>query len=134
MRTTMRRARRSSRFRIPDKVPDKKPMPFDKEQPFRNLGIRMVNESATAALSVQDVELRLREYSGDQWSAAIVAGAGTVTFPYGGKTHRGTATNSRIPERMPFGVASDPGGHGVFRLVRLAPQLAQDDKEIEASK
>jgi hypothetical protein len=51
-------------FPDPDKVADKKPMPFDKEEPFKNLAIRMVNESATAALSVKDVELTLREYSG----------------------------------------------------------------------
>ena len=40
----------------PDKVTDKKPMPFDKEQPLKNPGIWMVNESATASLSVKDVE------------------------------------------------------------------------------
>jgi 3',5'-cyclic AMP phosphodiesterase CpdA len=51
-------------FPDPEKVVDKKPIPFDKEQPFRNLGIRVVNESATSALSVKDVELTLREYSG----------------------------------------------------------------------
>jgi hypothetical protein len=47
-----------------EKVADTKPIAFDKDQPFRNLGIRVVNESATSALTVRDVELTLREYSG----------------------------------------------------------------------
>jgi hypothetical protein len=51
-------------FPDPEKVADKKPIAFDKEQPFRNLGIRVVNESAATTLSVRDVELTLREYSG----------------------------------------------------------------------
>jgi hypothetical protein len=51
-------------FPDPDKVADKKPNPFDKDHPFKNLGIRMVNETASRSLSVQDVELTLREYSG----------------------------------------------------------------------
>ncbi len=50
-------------FPDPEKVADKKPIAFDKEQPFRNLGIRVVNESAASALTVRDVELTLREYS-----------------------------------------------------------------------
>jgi len=51
-------------FPDPEKVADKKPTPFDQHQPFRNLGIRVVNESAGSALTVKDVELTLREYSG----------------------------------------------------------------------
>jgi hypothetical protein len=51
-------------FPDPEKVADKKPIAFDKEQPFRNLGIRVVNESAASAPTVRDVELTLREYSG----------------------------------------------------------------------
>ena len=51
-------------FPDPDKVADRKPLPFDKDQPFRNLGIRVVNESAARSLSVEDVELTLREYLG----------------------------------------------------------------------
>ena len=51
-------------FRDPEKVADKKTIAFDKDQPFRNLGIRLVAESAGNALSVKDVELTLREYSG----------------------------------------------------------------------
>jgi DNA repair exonuclease SbcCD nuclease subunit len=51
-------------FPDPERVADKKPIAFDRDQPFRNLGIRVVNESATSALTVRDVELTLREYSG----------------------------------------------------------------------
>lgn len=51
-------------FPDPEKVADKKPFPFDKENPFKNLGIRMVNDSSTGSLAVKDVELTLREYSG----------------------------------------------------------------------
>ena len=51
-------------FPDPDKVADKKPFPFDKDNPFKNLGIRVVNETGAGALSVTDVELTLREYSG----------------------------------------------------------------------
>lgn len=55
-------------FPDPEQVAQKKPIPFDKDHPFRNLGIRLVNESpgksATSTLSVQDVELTLREFSG----------------------------------------------------------------------
>jgi len=51
-------------FPDPDKVADKKPNPFDKEQHFRNLGIRVLNEPQSRVLSVKDVELTLREYSG----------------------------------------------------------------------
>lgn len=55
-------------FPDPDKVAQKKPIPFDKDHPFQNLGIRVVrepgNHSSTEPLSVQDVELTLREFSG----------------------------------------------------------------------
>jgi predicted phosphodiesterase len=51
-------------FPDPEKVADKKPFPFDKENPFKNLGIRMVNESGAGVLALKDVELTLREYSG----------------------------------------------------------------------
>ena len=53
-------------FPDPDKVPEKKPLPFDKDHPFRNLGIRVVSEkgyrAAPGSLTVQDVELTLREF------------------------------------------------------------------------
>lgn len=51
-------------FPDPEKVNGvKKPIPFDKEHPFQNLGIRSVNANG-AELSVKDVELTMREYSG----------------------------------------------------------------------
>jgi len=51
-------------FPDPEKVADKKPIAFDKAQPFRNLGIRVVNESAASALTVRDVELTLGSIPG----------------------------------------------------------------------
>ena len=59
-------AARSLIFAFPDPESgvDKKPLPFDKEQPFKNLGIRVVQADGPPALSVNDVELTLREYSG----------------------------------------------------------------------
>jgi hypothetical protein len=54
-------------FPDPEKVADKKPMPFDKDQPFKNLGIRVLSQEktgATPSLNIDDVELSLREYSG----------------------------------------------------------------------
>jgi 3',5'-cyclic AMP phosphodiesterase CpdA len=52
-------------FPDPEKTKDKKPNAFDKEHPFQNLGIRNVDaKGKLAKLSVQDVELTLREYSG----------------------------------------------------------------------
>ena len=51
-------------FPDPDKVNGiKKPFPFDKDRPFQNLGIRSV-ASAAGELSVTDIELTMREYSG----------------------------------------------------------------------
>src|SRR5205823_14173869 len=67
---TQHYAARSLIFAFPDptQVPQKKPIAFDKDQPFKNLGIRLVNEkggrTSTASLAVQDVELTVREYSG----------------------------------------------------------------------
>ena len=45
-------------FPDPEKVADKQPIAFDKDQPFRNLGIRLVNESAANTLG--DVLVGLR--------------------------------------------------------------------------
>lgn len=52
-------------FPDPEKVADKKPVAFDKDHPFRNLGIRLVaeNQPSPGSLSVSDVELSLREFS-----------------------------------------------------------------------
>ena len=55
-------------FPDPEKVPVKSPMQFDKDRPFKNLGIRAVNvngfNSPAGSLEVHDIELTLREYSG----------------------------------------------------------------------
>ncbi len=51
-------------FPDPEKVNGvKKPIPFDKDHPFQNLGIRTVKSNGDE-LAIQDVELTLREYSG----------------------------------------------------------------------
>jgi predicted phosphodiesterase len=56
-------------FPDPEKVTDKKPLPFDKDAPFKNLGIRLVHESfsgkpQTNSIGIEDVELTAREFSG----------------------------------------------------------------------
>jgi 3',5'-cyclic AMP phosphodiesterase CpdA len=56
-------------FPDPEKTPQKKPMPFDKDQPFKNLGIRVVQENSAGkvmggGISIEDVELTAREFSG----------------------------------------------------------------------
>jgi len=58
-------------FPDPDQVEDKKPIPFDKDQPFKNLGLRVVNQAQGRAASVdsvtvKDVELAMNEYSGTE--------------------------------------------------------------------
>jgi 3',5'-cyclic AMP phosphodiesterase CpdA len=64
-------AARSLIFAFPDPAIQgpRKPNPFDKEHPFKNLGIRTVSFNGKAApgtqsLSVQDVELTAREFRG----------------------------------------------------------------------
>jgi hypothetical protein len=64
-------AARSLIFAFPDpaNTPQKKPMPFDKDQPFKNLGIRLVHENgsgkpAASSISIEDVELTAREFMG----------------------------------------------------------------------
>jgi 3',5'-cyclic AMP phosphodiesterase CpdA len=52
-------------FPDPDKVADKKPLPFDKEAPFKNLGLRVISEkSRSEPLNVNDIELSSREFAG----------------------------------------------------------------------
>ena len=58
-------------FPDPDKVEDKKPIPFDKDQPFKNLGLRVVSQTPGRAagvdsVTVKDVELAMNEYSGTE--------------------------------------------------------------------
>ena len=58
-------AARSLIFAFPEPTaPVKKPYPFDKDQPFKHLGIRVVSAAPQRPIAVQDVELTLREYSG----------------------------------------------------------------------
>jgi hypothetical protein len=69
--TTNHYAARSLIFAFPDPatVPDKKPQPFDAQQPFHNLGIREINGNASTPRfrpGIQDVELTLREFSGTE--------------------------------------------------------------------
>jgi hypothetical protein len=56
-------------FPDPEKTGEKKPMLFDKDQPFKNLGIRVVHENVggkpeTNTVAIEDVELTAREFSG----------------------------------------------------------------------
>jgi len=58
-------------FPDPDKVADKKPLPFDKDHPFKNLGLRVVHGGpgvapAPLALGIDEVELALQERSGTE--------------------------------------------------------------------
>jgi hypothetical protein len=60
-------AARSLIFAFPDPqtTGEKKSIPFDKDHPFQNLGLRQVSVPKNADdLAVSDVELTLREYSG----------------------------------------------------------------------
>jgi 3',5'-cyclic AMP phosphodiesterase CpdA len=64
-------AARSLSFAFPDPetTDDKKAIPFDKEQPFRNLGLRVVSRTPGTdadAVRVQDVELAMTELSGTE--------------------------------------------------------------------
>jgi 3',5'-cyclic AMP phosphodiesterase CpdA len=64
----MHYASRSLIFAFPDPATagDKKPLVFDKEKPFRNLGLQSLamKRGARPALRVDDVELTLTEYGG----------------------------------------------------------------------
>jgi 3',5'-cyclic AMP phosphodiesterase CpdA len=63
-------ASRSLIFGFPDPTTsgDKKPVAFDKDNPFRNLGLQLLSEKAGPhqhrVARVDDIELTLREYSG----------------------------------------------------------------------
>jgi predicted phosphodiesterase len=65
--TTKMYAARSLIFAFPDPAGTgpKKPAPFDKAQPFKNLGIRRVNGQANGSdLQIEEVELATAEFSG----------------------------------------------------------------------
>ncbi|HYM61843.1 MAG TPA: metallophosphoesterase [Thermoanaerobaculia bacterium] len=77
-------ASRSLIFGFPDPSGngDKKPMPFDKEKPFRNLGLQRLSERSgqgrRAQLGVDDVELTIREYSGTEGVQQILKSGVTL--------------------------------------------------------
>jgi predicted phosphodiesterase len=65
--TTKMYAARSLIFAFPDPASTlaKKPVPFDKAQPFKNLGIRRINGNADGSdLKIEEVELATAEFSG----------------------------------------------------------------------
>jgi len=57
-------------FPDPETTEDKKAIPFDKGEPFKGLGLRLVDRHpgapGAAALQVRDVELAMSEYSGTE--------------------------------------------------------------------
>jgi hypothetical protein len=57
-------------FPDPEKVEDKKPVAFEKERPFANLGIREVKTAHGIAvphtIGLDDVHISLREFSGTE--------------------------------------------------------------------
>lgn len=55
---------RSLAFAFPDPATegDKKPLPFNKEQPFKNLGLRILDRGKGPRLAARDVELTIREF------------------------------------------------------------------------
>jgi len=60
-------AARSLIFAFPDPstAVEKKPLPFDPQKPFANLGLRVVEQGSLGGRpKVEDVELTLREYAG----------------------------------------------------------------------
>jgi 3',5'-cyclic AMP phosphodiesterase CpdA len=60
-------AARSLIFAFPDPATagPRKPLPFDQQHPFKNLGLRVVNgASGGRRLRVEDIELTMNEYSG----------------------------------------------------------------------
>jgi hypothetical protein len=72
-------AARSLVFAFPDPLQgaDKKPIPFDREHPFRNLGLRVVRAGPgtapqAAAVSSEEVELTMREHSGTEGFAQLL--------------------------------------------------------------
>jgi hypothetical protein len=67
---TQHHAARSLIFAFPDpSTAEKKPLPFNAQQPFRNLGIRTVSGNTAArpfVAGIDDVELSIRELSGTE--------------------------------------------------------------------
>jgi hypothetical protein len=61
-------AARSLCFAFPDPATtaEKKPLPFDKDQPFKNVGVREItaNAKAKAPIAIHEVALDLKETGG----------------------------------------------------------------------
>lgn len=56
-------------FPDPDTADEKKAIPFDKDQPFKNLGLRVVDQARAGGadtVTVKDVELAMNEFSGTE--------------------------------------------------------------------
>ena len=69
-------ASRSLSFAFPDPaagVP-KKPVPFDPEKPFQNVGVRAIHETRGKP-AIEEVSLTLREFSGTNGIQQILKGA-----------------------------------------------------------
>ena len=69
MKTARRQLHRAERTDHDEESPtsEHKPLPFDKNQPFHNLGIRKIDgDSARHLISVTDVELTSRELTGTE--------------------------------------------------------------------
>jgi 3',5'-cyclic AMP phosphodiesterase CpdA len=73
------RAARSLIFAFPDPAttPEKKPIPFDKDHPFRNLGLRVVSAGGEAVpvgrtIRCDEVQLTLRHLSGTEGFAQLL--------------------------------------------------------------
>jgi hypothetical protein len=66
-------AARSLIFAFPDPATtaEKKPLPFDAAEPFRNLGIRRITDSG-AHLGIDDIELTKREIGGTNGVAQLL--------------------------------------------------------------
>jgi 3',5'-cyclic AMP phosphodiesterase CpdA len=58
-------------FPDPENTPEKKPLPFDKDHPFSNLGLRAIAENGRGEpllqkVALEEVEMSLREFSGTE--------------------------------------------------------------------
>ena len=69
-------AARSLIFAFPDPAltEDKKPLPFDRAAPFKNLGLRRVDSGGQRPPQITEVELRLREFAGTVGSNQFLKG------------------------------------------------------------
>ena len=61
-------------FPEPDLTEDKKPLPFDRAAPFKNLGLRRVDLGGQRPPQITEVELRLREFAGTVGSNQFLKG------------------------------------------------------------